>query len=214
MPRTATTTGLTMWQFALWSSCTVEQHATAFTDVRLRSMELSRLFNDPFKTRFALVHLREKRLDRNGFDDETSGNAKSSAVVSSTETTVATDETTIVASNNSTRITASEDTVSATSSQAKSTPEPPALEPLRIRLPLGLKYAFDTVYAIWGYAITILGVGLTLGLVLNLLGYAYQFEPDGSFRIDTIEHVRTETQFRLEIENSMRQASNEERSVP
>jgi hypothetical protein len=162
MPRT-TTMGLTMWQFTLWSACAIVPHATAFTALSLRSVELSHPFNDPFKARFALAHLREKRLDGNGMDDETSVNGKSATIVSSIEATDKNNEsTTIAASNNSTPITTL-DMVSS-SSPPKSTPEQPAppapREPLRIRLPLGLKYAFDTVYTIWGYVVTVLGVGL------------------------------------------------------
>lgn len=78
-------------------------------------------------------------------------------------------------------------------------------QPIKIRVPIQIKYALDTIYFIWGFVVTILGVALSFGLILNLMGYAYQFEPDGSFRVDTVEQLRTETQFRTEIQSSMKE---------
>jgi hypothetical protein len=95
-------------------------------------------------------------------------------------------------------------------------------------LKLVLRNTFDAINTVWSVVILFLGVSVSCGLVLNLLGYGYQVNPaaitlllkpqqqqqDGSassssssppplLRIDTIERFREETQFQREIYNSM-----------
>lgn len=96
-------------------------------------------------------------------------------------------------------------------------------------LKLVLRNTFDVINTVWSVAILFLGVSVSCGLVLNLLGYGYQVNPaaitlllkpqqqqDGSassssssppplLRIDTIERFREETQFQREIYNSMKE---------
>ena len=57
----------------------------------------------------------------------------------------------------------------------------------------------------FGYLIIALGALLTIGLVLNLFGYGYQFTPEGQLRIDTIQQFREENQFRVEVQKSMKE---------
>lgn len=66
------------------------------------------------------------------------------------------------------------------------------------RFLLNVNFAF-------GYAMTALGVLLSIGLLLNLLGYGYQITPQGELRIDTIGHLREEAQFRSEVKKSMKE---------
>jgi hypothetical protein len=50
----------------------------------------------------------------------------------------------------------------------------------------------------WTYTITVLGVALSFGLLLNFFGYAYIIDPEVGFRVDTIQELRKEKQFRAE----------------
>lgn len=83
---------------------------------------------------------------------------------------------------------------------------------IRIRIPIGFKYALDAIYTVWSYGIIVMGTALSLGLALNIFGYAFVIQ-DGDVRIDTIEQLRTENQFRIEIRNSMKQSLLEERDT-
>jgi hypothetical protein len=51
------------------------------------------------------------------------------------------------------------------------------------------------IYRVWSYTFTFLGVALSGGLVLNVLGYGYNFTKEDGLRIDTLEQLRTENQF-------------------
>jgi hypothetical protein len=51
------------------------------------------------------------------------------------------------------------------------------------------------IYRVWSYTFTFLGVALSGGLVLNVLGYGYTFTKEDGLRIDTLEQLRTENQF-------------------
>ena len=57
----------------------------------------------------------------------------------------------------------------------------------------------DIVSMIFSYTITFLGALLSLGLVLNLCGYAYTFSLTDGIRIETIQQMRLEIQFENEI---------------
>jgi hypothetical protein len=47
----------------------------------------------------------------------------------------------------------------------------------------------------WDYSITFLGVALSCGLVLNLLGFGYIVSKEDGLRIDTLKQLRIERQF-------------------
>jgi hypothetical protein len=68
---------------------------------------------------------------------------------------------------------------------------------------LGLSLSFS-------YSITVLGVLLTFGLLLNIFGYGYQITPERELRIDTISRLREESQFRQEVVKSMKESRQEQ----
>lgn len=61
-----------------------------------------------------------------------------------------------------------------------------------------LRNVFRAIYLVWSFGFTCLGVGLSLGLVLNLFGYGYQVSREDGIYIDTIEHLRVQNQFQRE----------------
>jgi LPS O-antigen subunit length determinant protein (WzzB/FepE family) len=58
--------------------------------------------------------------------------------------------------------------------------------------------AGNTISLFWSYTMTVLGIALSFGLLLNLFGYAYIIDPEEGLRVDTIQQLRTEQQFRAE----------------
>ena len=62
----------------------------------------------------------------------------------------------------------------------------------------------DVCSMVFSYTMTFLGTLLTLGLVLNLCGYAYTFTWTNGVRIDTIQQTRNEIQFENEIRRMSR----------
>jgi hypothetical protein len=68
---------------------------------------------------------------------------------------------------------------------------------------MGLSLSFS-------YSITVLGVLLTFGLLLNIFGYGYQITPERELRIDTISRLREESQFRQEVVKSMKESRQEQ----
>lgn len=62
----------------------------------------------------------------------------------------------------------------------------------------------DVVSMVFSYTITFLGTLLSIGLVLNLCGYAYTFTWTEGIRIDTIQQMRQEIQFENEIRRMSR----------
>lgn len=65
----------------------------------------------------------------------------------------------------------------------------------------------DLTEVIGAYSIIALGIVLTFGLVLNILGYAYQITSHG-IEIDTLEHYRTQRQMEQTV-NLMPHRENE-----
>ena len=64
--------------------------------------------------------------------------------------------------------------------------------------------AFFYASLVFGYAMIALGTALSLGLVLNILGYGYQWTDHG-LRIDTLEQLRTDNQFQRAVMESMKE---------
>lgn len=62
----------------------------------------------------------------------------------------------------------------------------------------------DIVSMVFSYTLTFLGTLLSVGLVLNLCGYAYTFTWTEGVRIDTIQQMRKEIQFENEIRRMSR----------
>jgi hypothetical protein len=61
-----------------------------------------------------------------------------------------------------------------------------------------IRDAWNTISLFWSYTMTVLGIALSFGLLLNLFGYAYIIDPEEGLRVDTIQQLRTEQQFRAE----------------
>jgi len=57
-------------------------------------------------------------------------------------------------------------------------------------------------FKLFSYVIQFLGLYFSFGLLLNILGYGYSFDFQSGFRVDKIENLRNEMQFRREIERS------------
>lgn len=68
----------------------------------------------------------------------------------------------------------------------------------KIVVPQAIRDVWNIISLLWGYIITPLGVALSFGLLLNLFGYAYIIDPEEGLRVDTIQQLRTERQFRAE----------------
>lgn len=62
----------------------------------------------------------------------------------------------------------------------------------------------DKISLLVSYVIQFIGVALSLGLVLNILGYAYSFDLKKGLEIDTLENRRKQVQFEREIIRSSR----------
>ena len=60
----------------------------------------------------------------------------------------------------------------------------------------------DKVSLFFSYIIQFLGVLFTLGLVLNIFGYAYSFDLKNGLEIDTLENRRKQVQFQKEMMRS------------
>lgn len=70
--------------------------------------------------------------------------------------------------------------------------------------PMLILQIIDIVSMLFSYTIIFLGTLLSLGLVLNLCGYAYTFTLTDGIRIDTIQQMRKEIQFENEIRRMSR----------
>jgi hypothetical protein len=55
------------------------------------------------------------------------------------------------------------------------------------------------LFTLFSYCIQFLGAVFTIGLILNLFGYAYSFDLKHGFEVDTLENRRREVQFEREI---------------
>jgi hypothetical protein len=68
---------------------------------------------------------------------------------------------------------------------------------IMIKVPKAVQQIGSVVYLLWNYTLTFLGVALSGGLILNLLGYGYIVSKDEGFslRIDTLDQLRIERQF-------------------
>jgi hypothetical protein len=64
--------------------------------------------------------------------------------------------------------------------------------------PQAIRDVWNAISLFWSYTITFLGISLSFGLLLNLFGYAYIIDRDEGLRVDTIQQLRTEQQFRAE----------------
>lgn len=58
-----------------------------------------------------------------------------------------------------------------------------------------IRFVGNLVFNVWSYTTIFLGVVFSLGLVLNLFGFGYQFSREKGLRIETIEELRIERQF-------------------
>lgn len=56
--------------------------------------------------------------------------------------------------------------------------------------------AYWAVSSVWSYTMITAGIALSLGLVLNLCGYAYQFSLERGLEIETIPRMKEINQFR------------------
>lgn len=68
----------------------------------------------------------------------------------------------------------------------------------KIIVPPSVRKALDAVNLVYSAAMISVGIALSLGLLLNVMGYGYQLR-DGAFRIDTLQQLRIESQFEREI---------------
>jgi hypothetical protein len=57
----------------------------------------------------------------------------------------------------------------------------------------------EAIFLLWSYMIQFAGFALTIGLVLNLCGYAYSFDFKHGLEIDTLNNKRKQIQFQREI---------------
>lgn len=64
----------------------------------------------------------------------------------------------------------------------------------------GVRAAVWALFGVSQVVFTVLGVALTLGLALNMLGYGYYFE-NGNFVVDGIDHIRQQQLFQVEANN-------------
>ncbi len=67
--------------------------------------------------------------------------------------------------------------------------------------PIGQTLEF-LVFTFSSYVIQFLGVAFSLGLLLNICGYGYTFDLERGVHIDKMENIRTELQFRREVQRS------------
>ncbi len=67
-------------------------------------------------------------------------------------------------------------------------------------------------FKLFSYVIQFLGLYFSFGLLLNILGYGYSFDFENGFRVDKMENLRNEMQFRREIERSSSSSSSMLRS--
>lgn len=80
--------------------------------------------------------------------------------------------------------------------------EPPAK---KWKPPKTVLQVFEFINLLWAYTIIFLGSALSIGLLLNLCGYAYTFSFTEGVRIDTIQMLRQESQFQKEIRRSAKE---------
>jgi hypothetical protein len=78
----------------------------------------------------------------------------------------------------------------------------------RFAVKKGLGKVFLALSFIWSYAIIALGTLLSVGLLLNILGYGYQLTEYGIV-IDTLDQMRKDQQFQQAVVDSMKSVSTE-----
>lgn len=71
----------------------------------------------------------------------------------------------------------------------------------------------DAIFVAWSYTIQFAGFALTIGLVLNLCGYAYSFDFKHGLEIDTLVNRRKEVQFQREIIRTTSKAQDTVKAV-
>ncbi len=90
-------------------------------------------------------------------------------------------------------------TSSCLKSQEKDEDGPGNKSPSEEQKPSIFIHAVEIISLFVSYCIQFLGVAFSLGLVLNLCGFAYTFDLEHGLEIDRIENVRKEQQFRREM---------------
>ena len=75
----------------------------------------------------------------------------------------------------------------------------PEARPPRITISKGVQDVFLFLSEVYSFFLIFAGSLSVCGLLLNASGYGYQFTKDG-FRVDTIEHMRMESQMKREYQ--------------
>ena len=75
----------------------------------------------------------------------------------------------------------------------------PEARPPRITISKGVQDVFLFLGEVYSFFLIFAGSLSVCGLLLNASGYGYQFTKDG-FRVDTIEHMRMESQMKREYQ--------------
>ena len=71
----------------------------------------------------------------------------------------------------------------------------------------------EAISLLWSYTIQFVGFALTIGLVLNLCGYAYSFDFKHGLEIDTLDNRRKQIQFQREITRPTSKAQDTVKAV-
>lgn len=80
--------------------------------------------------------------------------------------------------------------------------------PTKWKPPKVVLQIFEAVNLLFAYTMIFLGSLLSIGLLLNLCGYAYTVSWKDGIRVDTIQVLREEAQFQNEIRKSAKEATS------
>eukprot|EP00594_Rhizosolenia_setigera_P000210 CAMPEP_0178946190 /NCGR_PEP_ID=MMETSP0789-20121207/4149_1 /TAXON_ID=3005 /ORGANISM="Rhizosolenia setigera, Strain CCMP 1694" /LENGTH=207 /DNA_ID=CAMNT_0020626157 /DNA_START=46 /DNA_END=669 /DNA_ORIENTATION=- len=76
-----------------------------------------------------------------------------------------------------------------------------------------LKKIGDGWDLLFSFGIQSVGLYFSVGLLLNICGFGYQFDLQHGLQIDTLENMRNENQFKREMQRSARQTPQETSSI-
>jgi hypothetical protein len=62
-----------------------------------------------------------------------------------------------------------------------------------------LQKVFWGVWGVWNYSFMFAGTALSIGLLLNFLGYGYSFDIEHGLEVEKIERMIEKQQFRAEM---------------